>query len=137
MLQISNNVSIPESEIELTFVRAQGPGGQHGDKASTAVHLRFDIKASSLPGFYKDRLLKRHDHRITKEGVVVIKAQEFRSQEQNREEALRRLRELIKSATVIPKKRKPTRPSKSSQQKRLERKTRRGRVKALRGKIIE
>ena len=135
MLRLNSRITIPESEVEVSFVRAQGPGGQHGDKASTAVHLRFDINASSLPEYYKTRLLRYNDQRITKEGVVVIKAQEFRSQEQNREEALRRLAELIKAATYTPKKRKATRPSKASQQKRIERKKHRGQRKALRKKV--
>ncbi len=137
MLQISKTVIISAHELEISAVRSQGAGGQNVNKVATAIHLRFDIGASSLPAIYKERLLKLNDQRITKEGVVVIKAQEYRSQEQNREEALKRLQSLIKSAVMIPRKRKPTQPSRSSQRKRLDSKNKRGQIKEMRSKITE
>ena len=137
MVRISANVSIPAREIEVSAIRAQGAGGQNVNKVSSAIHLRFDIGASSIPDLYKERLLKLNDQRITKEGVVVIKAQEYRSQEKNRDEALRRLQELIRSVAASPKKRKPTRPTRSSQKKRLDSKTKRGAVKLTRAKVTD
>ncbi|WP_456384525.1 alternative ribosome rescue aminoacyl-tRNA hydrolase ArfB [Desulfolithobacter sp.] len=132
---ISASLTIPAEEIRLTAIRASGPGGQHVNKASTAVHLRFDIRASSLPEPLKERLLKLNDHHITSEGQIIIKAREFRSLEKNREAALARLRAIILRARISHKVRRPTRATRASQKRRIDRKTHRGKIKKMRRKV--
>jgi len=135
MLKISNTVTLDENEIEFTAIRASGSGGQKVNKTSAAVHLRFDIAASSLPEFYKERLLELKEKRITKEGVIVIKSQQHRSQEQNRDEALERLAELIKSVNAVQKKRVATKPTKGAVKRRLQSKKKHSQKKKMRGKV--
>ena len=135
MLKISNNVSLDDNEITFEAIRAQGSGGQKVNKTSVAIHLRFDIAASSLPDFYKEKLLSLKDKRITKEGIIVIKSQQHRSQEQNRDEALERLAELIKNVNVVQKKRIATKPTKGSVNRRLQSKKKHAGKKRLRGKV--
>lgn len=136
MLQITQSVLISDDEIEISAIRSQGAGGQNVNKVSSAIHLRFDIKASNLPEVYKERLLLLKDRRITKDGIVVIKAQQFRTQDKNREDALKRLQELVKSITVVQKVRKATKPTKGSKKRRLEGKKKRAFTKAMRGKVV-
>lgn len=135
MLIISNTVSIPDHEIVFSAIRAQGAGGQNVNKVSSAIHLRFDINASSLPAFYKQRLLALKDQRLNKDGIIIIKAQQYRNQEQNKIEALERLADMIKSATKVLKKRRPTKPTKGSKRRRLDSKTKHGAKKQLRKPI--
>lgn len=137
MLKITQNVSIADEEMELIAIRAQGAGGQNVNKVSSAIHLRFDIAASSLPEVYKERLLALNDKRITKEGVIVIKAQQHRTQEKNRADALARLQELVKSVTIVQKVRRPTKPTRGSQTRRMDSKTKHSKTKALRGKVVD
>ncbi|HAV2166754.1 TPA: aminoacyl-tRNA hydrolase [Escherichia coli] len=135
MIVISRHVAIPDGELEITAIRAQGAGGQHVNKTSTAIHLRFDIRASSLPEYYKERLLAASHHLISSDGVIVIKAQEYRSQELNREAALARLVAVIKDLTTEQKARRPTRPTRVSKERRLASKAQKSSVKAMRGKV--
>lgn len=133
-MHISDTIFIPDNEIKFHAVQSSGPGGQNVNKVATAIHLRFDIHSSSLPKFCKIRLLRLKDHRISQDGVIVIKARKFRTQEQNREDAIERLQRMIKKAMTIPKNRKPTKPTRNSQKKRLDLKKKHGQQKKLRDK---
>lgn len=135
MIFISNNISLSESEVEISAIRAQGAGGQNVNKVSSAIHLRFDINASSLSDVQKQRLLDSKDSRITKDGIFVLKAQQYRTQERNKIDAFERLKAFILQSTQVAKARKPTKPSRSAKRKRVDQKTQRGKTKALRGKV--
>ncbi|CAM8675665.1 MULTISPECIES: alternative ribosome rescue aminoacyl-tRNA hydrolase ArfB [Leclercia] len=135
MIVVSRTVALPDHEVEITAIRAQGAGGQHVNKTSTAIHLRFDIRASSLPEYYKERLLAASHHLITSDGMIIIKAQEYRSQEMNREAALARLVAVIQELTAVQKSRRATRPTRASKERRLASKSQKSTVKALRGKV--
>ncbi|WP_070965785.1 alternative ribosome rescue aminoacyl-tRNA hydrolase ArfB [Vibrio sonorensis] len=136
MLKISNKVAIPDHEIEMTAVRAMGSGGQKVNKTSSAVHLKFDVPKSSLPEFYKEKLLRLNDSRVSKDGVIVIKSQSYRSQQMNRDDALLRLQQMIASVNVVQKARRATKPTKNSQKRRVDNKKKKGQVKSLRQKVV-
>lgn len=135
MINLSHDVQLGDWEVDITAIRSQGAGGQNVNKVASAIHLRFDINTSSLPPFFKERLLALSDQRITKEGVIIIKAQSYRTQEMNREDAIKRLQELINGAVAVQKRRRPTRPTRGSRERRIEGKKIRGKAKSLRGKV--
>ncbi|WP_339842720.1 alternative ribosome rescue aminoacyl-tRNA hydrolase ArfB [uncultured Halopseudomonas sp.] len=135
MINLSHDMQLGDWEVDITAIRSQGAGGQNVNKVSSAIHLRFDINTSSLPPFFKERLLKLSDQRITKDGVIIIKAQSYRTQEMNRDDAIKRLQELINGAVAVQKRRRPTRPTRGSQERRIEGKKIRGKAKSLRGKV--